>query len=232
MHYIVQTQSLPTQNYLSLFKLLEDLIHHPIFIKLRQFYTFHVMEFNCWINIKDFRFTKKKNNNIKLFLLTWATRRLSHVKEDRLTLPGQMRSPHVFGKVCIAQTLLLFYVVFYVLFCGYLSFYFFRQGIVNLFSTYELAWRCSSCIFYLFMFHLVNMLNWSISVKFKINCVAQTLLRLSSLWRILYSMNTGIFLLWVLWVSSNALLIIWQKKLRCIRYISINDEKKTLWFEY
>ena len=79
------------------------------------------------------------------FVLTWATRRVPNVKQDLLTLMEHLRSPPVFGGVCVAYSLVL-YVVSCVLLTILFVFFIFSHGVVSLFSIYE--FDCPSGIFH------------------------------------------------------------------------------------
>ena len=72
-------------------------------------------------------------------VITLATWRVPHVKQDLLTVPEHL----VLGGVCVADSLLGVYVVSCVLLFVFLIFI---QGVVSLFSIYELD--CFSGIFH------------------------------------------------------------------------------------
>ena len=80
------------------------------------------------------------------FVITWATRRVTHAEQFLLTLPEHLRSTQVLGGVRVVYSLVL-YVVSCVLLFVWLSvcLFIFSHVAVNLFSIYD--FDCPSGIF-------------------------------------------------------------------------------------
>ena len=88
--------------------------------------------------------------------ITQATRRVSHVEQDLLTLPEHLRSPLVFGGVLVAYSL-VFYVVSCVLLLVCLSFSFLAMAL----SVYFRFIKKIDCPFGIFCLPLSgNNISW------------------------------------------------------------------------